>query len=49
MAASQMSCKRVPGGATPFITNSSRPMGGMVRLISSASSTITPNQIMSKP
>jgi tripartite ATP-independent transporter DctM subunit len=35
--------------ATPFITNSSSPKGGVVKLISSASSMIRPNQIGSKP
>mgnify|MGYP001952274184 CR=1 FL=1 len=39
----------VSGGDTPFITNSSNPKGGVVKLISSASRIITPNQIRSYP
>ena len=35
----------VPFGATPIMTNSSRPNGGVVRLISSPSSITNPNQI----
>ena len=44
-AARQISPKRVPGGATPCMTNSNRPNGGVVKLISIASSMITANQI----
>ena len=38
----------VPFGATPFITKSKSPKGGVVKLISRASSMISPNQIGSK-
>jgi len=39
----------VPAGATPFITNNSKPSGGVEKLISKAKSTTMPNQIKSKP
>jgi len=43
-----MSRMVVPGADTPFITNNSKPNGGVVKLISSASSVITPNQMRLK-
>ena len=49
IAALQMSAMVVPGGATPCITNRRRPKGGVVKPISRAISTITPNQIRSNP
>ena len=48
-AATQISTKRVPGGATLCMTKSSRPKGGVVKLISRASKMMTLNQIRSKP
>ena len=39
----------VPGGATPIITNSSSPKGGVVVEISSASTMMMPNHTGSKP
>ena len=44
-AAMQISPNLVPGGATPCITNNSSPNGGVVKLISIASSMMTANQI----
>ena len=45
IAAKQISEKRVPVGATPCITNSNSPKGGVVKLISIANSIITANHI----
>ena len=39
----------VSGGATPFMTNSKRPKGGVVKPISSRISISTPNQTRSMP
>ena len=39
----------VSGGATPFMTNSNNPNGGVVKLISSARSIIKPNHTVSNP
>ena len=39
----------VPEGATPFITNSSNPKGGVVKLISNDNNMIRANQTRSKP
>ena len=44
-AAIQISLKRVPGGATPCITNNRRPNGGVVKLISIANNMIMANHM----
>ena len=44
LLALEMSLSTPPLGATPCIRNSSKPNGGVLRLISSASSTMMPNQ-----
>ena len=44
-----MSRMVVSGGDTPFITNSSNPKGGVVKLISKASNMMSPNHTRSKP
>ena len=44
-AAIQISLKRVPGGATPCITNNKRPNGGVVKLISIANNIMMANHI----
>ena len=39
----------MPGGATPFIKKSSKPKGGVVKLISNDNNMISANQTRSKP